>query len=185
MSRTFRCRHLPAARAWDGVLVNRVTDGSRGFGWRRIQDLARAQVEAEFGPRPSPYLRMVHVRGLTHKKYHPAIYKNLQFMGAPLHLCVENSRTEVLPGRMMKTWEAWAWDEEVDRLVRNSAIAISPYHPLQRRGPTGGRKKFERVQANRRMRRMTHQTLAASDLTDDWDGHMPSRNTYFDWRSIY
>lgn len=184
MSRTYRCRHLPPARAWGGSLITRVSDGARGYNYTRAHAAARAVVEAEFGSRPhSP--RMVHVRGLTHKVYHRAVYKLVHLFSGPYTLLAKPSWSEVRPGREMETWEAWAWDQEVDRILREVTVPISSYHPLQRRGPTGGRKKFERVQANRRMRRMARQVLATSSLDDDWDGHMPSRNTYFDWRGIY
>ncbi len=184
MSRTYRCRHLPAARGWDGVRISRVSDGARGFSYRRVRDAAEAQVKAEFGPEPAR-TRMVHVRGASHKVWHRAVYKTVVVFGKPCRWLVKPDWHEVFPGRRMRTWENWAWDQEVERVLRGTSLPISAWHPLQRRGPAGSAKKFERVTANRRMRHVTRQVLSTSDLDDDWDGHMPSRNTYFDWRSIY
>ncbi len=184
MSRTYRCRHLPAARGWDGVRISRVSDGAHVFPYRRVLADAEARVEAEFGPEPVR-TRMVHVRGASHKVWHRAVYKTVVIFGKPCQWLVKPDWHEVFPGRQMRTWENWAWHQEVERILRDTSPSIASWHPLQRRPPTGSSKKFERVTANRGMRHAARQVLATSDFGDDWDGRMPGRNAYFNWYNIY
>jgi hypothetical protein len=94
-------------------------------------------------------------------------------------------RREDRPGVWMKTWESWAWDEEVARRLRETVVPISSYHPLQRHPPTGASKKYERVQSNRRMRRHVNSLLRSGPFGDDWGCHFPGRRDFFDWRSVY
>jgi predicted small integral membrane protein len=94
-------------------------------------------------------------------------------------------RPVTLPGRSMKTWEAWAWDHEVDRLEAETIVPVCAWHPYQAKPYAGSRKKWERVTANRGARRYTHQLLGSETINEDWEGHFPGRRDYFNWRDIY
>lgn len=189
MSRTYRCRHLPSARGWDGVRISRITDGARGNHRARAQKDVTAQVEAEFGPRPAARV-LVHVAGRTHRVFIPGVrrYRKLGvLLGKPYGWweTVPLDRHEDRPGVWMQTWESWAWNEEVERRMRDITIPVSSWHPLQRRPSARSRKKYERVQSNRRGRRATNILLRSRSVDDDADRFFPGPRDYFDWRSVY
>lgn len=185
MSRTFRCRHLPLARGVRFTTsARRIIDG-RGFSWRRLRDLARAEVETLYGPRPEPSERLIRSKGLTHEKYHRSVQVQQQILNVKVWVVVKPAWRETLPGRLMRTYEAWEWDQEVERIEYETIVPVSSWHPFQRHPSTGSRKKAERVAANRVARRRTHQMLQSEVIDEEWEGHFPGRRDYFNWRSIY
>lgn len=177
MSRTFRCRYLPVVRGSRcPISARRISDGARAFSWLDIRKAAEAEVTKLYGPRPEVYSRVVHIKGLTHKAY-------------PWHAWMSGTPPPPpppsLPGRIMKTWETWAWEQAVYRTESEMVLPISNWHPLRRHEPVGSRKKYGRVSANRAARRCTRQLLRSVEVNEDWEGHFPGHRDYFDWWSIY
>ena len=191
MSRTYRLRHYPPIPGgrFSGAF-RKCVDSCGRFDWRARRDLADAEVTRLLGPKPEPHVRMVHVKGLTRTVWHPAEYRKDSeghFVKDALGRLIMTKAPwrEEMPGRLMTTQDAWEWERAVDHVADEMVYPVGTWHPWQRHSPVGSRKKFERVQANRGMRRRSKQLLCSETCDEDWDGHFPERRDYFDWWSIY